>query len=85
MELIALKIGALAGVSSLLESVDILGFDKTSAQKAASLHAGLMNAGKPVNILNILIAGIVVANNEELLTRNTDHFSRVANLRWKRR
>jgi len=74
---------SLSEVSSLLESIDVLGLEKIDALKAAEVQAELMNEGKPVNVLDTLIAGIVLANNEEILTRNTDHFSRIPGLRWR--
>jgi len=43
-----------------------------------------MNAGNPVNILDVLIAGIVMVNKEELLTRNVNHFNRINGLKWKK-
>ncbi len=75
---------ALLKVDSLIKSIDILGFDKTAALRAANIQAELMNSGRPVNILNVLIAGIVMANNEEILTRDSEHFSRISGLRWRR-
>ena len=43
-----------------------------------------MNAGNPVNILDVLIAGIVMVNNDEFLTRNVNHFNRINGLNWKK-
>jgi hypothetical protein len=39
-----------------------------------------MNTGNPINILDVLIAGIVMANNEELPTRNVNHFNKINGL-----
>jgi predicted nucleic acid-binding protein len=75
---------SLLKVDSLLKSVDILGFDKSAALKAAKIQAELMDSGRPVNILDVLIAGIVMVHNEEILTRDNEHFSRIKGLRWKR-
>ena len=36
---------------------------------AAHIQAELMDSGNPVNILGVLIAGIVKANNEEVFTK----------------
>jgi len=68
-------------VGNLLNSIEILEFDKSAAQKAADIHAELMNSGNPVDILDVLIAGIVIANKEELVTRDVGHFSRIPGLR----
>jgi predicted nucleic acid-binding protein len=74
----------LAETNSLLKSVDILGFDRNAALMAADIHAKLVNSGKSLDIQDVLIAGIVMANREEILTRNTEHFSRISGLRWRR-
>lgn len=74
----------LVETNSLLKSVDILGFDRHAALMAADIHAKLMNSGKSLDIQDVLIAGIVMANKEEILTRNTEHFSRIEGLRWRR-
>jgi tRNA(fMet)-specific endonuclease VapC len=70
-------------VGSLLKSIDVLDFDKSAARKAADIHAELMNSGKLVDIMDVLIAGIVITNKEELVTRNIDHFSRIQGLRCR--
>ncbi len=69
--------------NSLLKSMDILGFDRSAAAKAADIHAKLVKSGKPLDIQDVLIAGIVIANKEELVTRDIDHFSRIQGLRCR--
>ncbi len=70
-------------ISSLLNSVDILAFDEPAAEKAGEIQAALMDSGIPVDIQDVLIAGIVIANKEELVTRDVDHFSRIQGLRCR--
>ncbi len=70
-------------ISSLLNSVDILGFDEPAAEKAGEIQAGLMDSGIPVDIQDVLIAGICMANKEELVTSDIDHFSRIQGLRCR--
>ncbi len=69
--------------NSLLKSIDIIEFDRPAAAKAADIHAKLTNSGKSIDVLDILIAGIVIVNKEELVTRNIDHFKRIPGLRYK--
>ncbi len=69
--------------NSLLKSIEIIDFDRSAAAKAADIHAKLKNSGKSIDILDILIAGIVIVNKEELVTRNIDHFKRIPGLRYK--
>ncbi len=74
-------------VNSLLKSIPILEFDNHSALKAGDIQAELMDIGRPVNLLDALIAGVVITNKEELLTNNLDHFGRIPGLRcrsWRR-
>lgn len=71
-------------VNSLLGSIDICKFELPAVLTSAKIQAGLMSAGNPVNILDVLIAGIVMVNNEELLTRNVNHFNRINGLNWKK-
>jgi len=71
-------------VNSLLRSMDVLEFEMPAVLVSAKIQAELMNAGNPVNILDVLIAGIVMINKEELLTRNVNHFNRINGLDWKK-
>lgn len=73
-----------AEVNSLLRSMDVLEFEMPAVLASAKIQAELMNAGNPVNILDVLIAGIVMVNKEELLTRNVNHFNRINGLNWKK-
>lgn len=74
---------SLLEVNSLLKSIPILEFDNRAALLAGDIQAELMNIGRPVNLLDALIAGVVITNNEELLTRNMDHFGRIKGLRCR--
>lgn len=73
---------SLSEVNSLLNSIDILGLDMPASQKAAEIHALLVNSGKTLDVQDILIAGIVIANNEELVTRDINHFNRIPGLKY---
>ncbi|MCZ7380876.1 MAG: type II toxin-antitoxin system VapC family toxin [Candidatus Methanoperedens sp.] len=70
-------------INSLLKSVDILAFDNPAAEKAGEIQADLMNSGIPIDIQDVLIAGICIANKEELVTSDIDHFSRIKGLRCR--
>lgn len=61
--------------------MDMLGLDKQAALKAADIHAKLMNSGEAIDILDVLIAGIVMANDEYLVTKDINHFRRIQGLR----
>nr|VFJ47296.1 MAG: hypothetical protein BECKFM1743A_GA0114220_100465 [Candidatus Kentron sp. FM]VFJ47536.1 MAG: hypothetical protein BECKFM1743C_GA0114222_100465 [Candidatus Kentron sp. FM]VFK07806.1 MAG: hypothetical protein BECKFM1743B_GA0114221_100517 [Candidatus Kentron sp. FM] len=52
----------------------ILDFDETSAREAAALAAGRQKSGRPVDMRDTFIAGIVLARKAALATGNTRHF-----------
>jgi predicted nucleic acid-binding protein len=53
----------------------VLDFDRAAAVQAAGLAAQRSKAGKPVDIRDTQIAGIVLARRAILATRNVWHFS----------
>jgi len=72
----------ISNINSLIKSLEVLEFDMPAAIKTANIHAKLKNSGITLEIEDLFIAGIVIANNEELLTRD-DHFSRIPGLRCR--
>lgn len=68
-------------VRALLDAVPTLPLDAECADRAAEVRRTLEKQGKPVGMGDSLIAGIVLANQGTLLTRNTKHFERVRGLR----
>jgi predicted nucleic acid-binding protein len=50
-------------------------FDGRAALQAAQLAAQRKTNGRPVDLRDTLIAGIALANQAQLATRNTRHFS----------
>lgn len=74
---------ALEEVKSLLQSLDLFSLDDDAAMKAGEIQGALAKGGRPINVSDVLIAGIVLTRNEELLTRNADHFSKIPGLRWR--
>ena len=58
----------------------ILPFDLKAAVISAKIQASLDKKGKNIGISDTLIAGICIANNIPLMTLNTKHFSRIAEL-----
>jgi predicted nucleic acid-binding protein len=53
-----------------LSVITVCSFDRASARKAALLFAKLNKTGKMINENDLLIAGISLANDEVLLTRD---------------
>jgi predicted nucleic acid-binding protein len=56
----------------------VAGFDSAAALQAADLMASRHRKGRPVELRDTLIAGIVLANHATLATRNTSHFEDVS-------
>lgn len=56
-------------------------FDEASAGQAARARAQLERQGTPIGNIDTLIAGIALANQLTLVTRNTREFARVEGLR----
>ena len=52
----------------------VLDFDSAAATEAASLAAGRQKAGRPADMRETQIAGIVLARRATLATRNVRHF-----------
>ena len=66
----------LQSFETLLERVDhrIASFDDAAAAYAADLMASRQNAGRPGDLRDTMIAGIVVARQAAIATRNVTHF-----------
>lgn len=62
--------------SALAEDFDgrVLAFDQAAADAAAAIAARQREAGRPVEIRDVQIAGIAAARKSTLATRNTRHF-----------
>lgn len=52
----------------------VLPFDQTAAEAAAIIAARQREAGRPIEIRDVQIAGITAARKATLATRNTRHF-----------
>ena len=68
-------------LDALLAVTKILSLDRAAARRSASLRATLEKAGTPLGPMDFLIAGIALAQDATLVTRNSGEFSRVAGLR----
>jgi tRNA(fMet)-specific endonuclease VapC len=71
---------ARAAVRLLLDAVPILALDEESAARAAAVRRALEGRGLGIGMADYLIAGICLARDAALLTRNTTHMERVPGL-----
>lgn len=71
----------LARLQAVQKRFAVLPFDLPSANAAAKIRANLELSGNPIGPVDTLIAGIAVANNLTVVTRNTREFSRIPDLK----
>ena len=67
-------------IAILVGLLDILPFDRRSAEQGAEVWRLLASQGKLIGLPDTLIAGICLANNLPLLTRNAEHYKRIPGL-----
>ncbi len=61
----------------LLTNFKILDFNFQASEKAGKIFEELRVKGKTTDPLDLMIASIVLTNNETLLTRNLKHFKNI--------
>jgi tRNA(fMet)-specific endonuclease VapC len=68
-------------IQQIQSLVKILPLDESAAVQAADIWRTLASSGQIIGLPDIFIAGICLANDLPILTRNIDHYSRVAGLK----
>ena len=63
-----------------ITKLSILEFDEISAEHFGRVQARLLNIGRPVGDLDVLIASVCLANGQKIVTRNAKHFADVQGL-----
>ena len=69
------------GTNKLLNNLEILDFNFNASEEAAKIFEDLRLKGRLIDPLDLLIAAIVITNNETLMTRNVKHFERIKTLK----
>jgi len=59
---------------------EVVPLTEKSTAISAEIHAGLRKEGKPIDDIDILIAGSAISRKLVLITHNEDHFRRVEGL-----
>lgn len=67
-------------LENFFSGLNILNFDKKSSEKAAQIFNELKKQGNSLDIADIMIASIAIANNQTLWTKNKKHFQRIPEL-----
>lgn len=65
---------------------NVLSLSDDAIIKAADIYASLKEQGQIISDGDILVAAIAITNNHVLITNNTNHFSRIKDLKsdnWK--
>lgn len=70
----------LAVFQNLLPALEILPLNDLAIELASQKYAETRRIGETVDDMDLLIAGIALANNRLLITHNTKHFSKISNL-----
>lgn len=68
-------------LNELLTVVRVLPFTEHETAITARIRVALEKAGTPIGPLDMMIAGIALANQATLVTHNTKEFSRIDGLR----
>ncbi len=67
----------------LLPAVNIVGFDTKASYVCGRIRAELEKRGTPLDLADLEIASIAIANNLTLITNNVGHFKRIPLLRYE--
>ena len=70
-----------AGIDAVMQRFESVPLNYASARQAGVLRQSLEKGGVPIGPYDLLIAGIALANNLTVITRNTREFERVPGLK----
>ena len=73
--------GNLAKVKTLEQTIEIVSVGLETAELFGMLKAQLENRGERLDDFDLTIAACALAHNLTLVTNNTDHFGRIADLK----
>ncbi len=68
-------------INQLLEIIEVIDFDQTSAEHYSRVRAALKHRGKPAGEMDMLIAAVTFAHEATLVTHNTKHFENIEGLK----
>lgn len=70
-----------------LENCDVINLSDNSVRNASKIYGELRRKGITIGTSDLLIAGIAISNNWQLITNNEKHYQTIAGLEidnWKR-
>ena len=68
-------------IGEFLSNFNVIGFDFLASKKAAEIFNELKSKGEILELPDVMIASIVISNNDTLITGNVDHFNRIKELK----
>jgi tRNA(fMet)-specific endonuclease VapC len=68
-------------IRDLISAIPIFSLGRSEAEVGARIYNELKKGGNLIGNQDILIAGICIAHDIALFSKNTDHFSRISHLR----
>jgi tRNA(fMet)-specific endonuclease VapC len=68
-------------IDTFAATVDVVAFDSAAANAFGHVRAGLESRGKPIGILDTLIAAHALSRKLILVTNNTKHFGQIKGLK----
>jgi tRNA(fMet)-specific endonuclease VapC len=63
---------------AFLGKAPVLTLDQAASEESARIMSALLKIGRPINVLDVLIAGIAAVNNAELLIGSDTDFNAIA-------
>ena len=70
-----------AFLRELIRRYNVIDFDTTACQRAGEIRAYLQSKGTPIGPYDVQVAGVAMARDLVLVTRNTREFERVPGLK----
>ena len=67
-------------ILDILETQHVVSADHTVMRKAGKISGELISDGQRIDREDCIIAATALLNDEPVITRNTNHFERIANL-----
>jgi len=67
-------------ILDILETKHVVSADHTVMRKAGKISGELISDGQRIDREDCIIAATALLNDEPVITRNTNHFERIANL-----
>jgi predicted nucleic acid-binding protein len=71
----------ISAVTRLLDRLVVMDFDSKASETAGRILADLESNGKLVEFRDVFIGATALVNDCTVLTRNTDHFSKIPDLK----